>query len=129
MLSAYISLAVFGVAYLIFIVFPAVRTWAALGAVFVLFVSQSIGMLDAFYAVNWNEMGIFVGTLAMSRKLKINPVLMMIGIAVSSNLQGTATLTGDPPSMLLGGFAKMNFMDSDDHFNCSYTVPRCQLLF
>ncbi|MCX6356788.1 MAG: arsenic transporter, partial [Candidatus Aureabacteria bacterium] len=25
--------------------------------------------------------------------------------------QGTATLIGDPPSMLLGGFAKMNFMD------------------
>jgi Na+/H+ antiporter NhaD/arsenite permease-like protein len=36
---------------------------------------------------------------------------MMIGIAISSNLQGTATLIGDPPSMLLGGFAKMNFMD------------------
>jgi Na+/H+ antiporter NhaD/arsenite permease-like protein len=35
----------------------------------------------------------------------------MIAIAVSSNLQGTATLIGDPPSMLLGGFAKMNFMD------------------
>jgi len=30
---------------------------------------------------------------------------------VSSNLQGTATLIGDPPSMLLGGFAKMNFGD------------------
>jgi Na+/H+ antiporter NhaD/arsenite permease-like protein len=36
---------------------------------------------------------------------------MMIAIAVSSNLQGVATLIGDPPSMLLGGFAKMNFMD------------------
>jgi Na+/H+ antiporter NhaD/arsenite permease-like protein len=36
---------------------------------------------------------------------------MLIAIAVSSNLQGTATLIGDPPSMLLGGFARMNFMD------------------
>jgi len=36
---------------------------------------------------------------------------MMIAIAVSSNLQGAATLIGDPPSMLLGGFAKMNFGD------------------
>lgn len=35
----------------------------------------------------------------------------MIAIAVSSNLQGTATLIGDPPSMLLGGYAKMTFMD------------------
>jgi Na+/H+ antiporter NhaD/arsenite permease-like protein len=49
--------------------------------------------------------------LALARKLKINPTQMMIAIAVSSNLQGTATLIGDPPSMLLGGFAKMNFGD------------------
>jgi len=35
----------------------------------------------------------------------------LIAIAISSNLQGAATLIGDPPSMLLGGFAKMNFMD------------------
>jgi Na+/H+ antiporter NhaD/arsenite permease-like protein len=49
--------------------------------------------------------------LALARKLKINPTNMMIGIAISSNLQGTATLIGDPPSMLLGGFAKMNFGD------------------
>ncbi|MFH1093006.1 MAG: SLC13 family permease [Candidatus Omnitrophota bacterium] len=49
--------------------------------------------------------------LALARKLKINPVNMMIAIAVSSNLQGAATLIGDPPSMLLGGFAKMTFAD------------------
>ncbi|MBU1932129.1 TRAP transporter large permease subunit, partial [Patescibacteria group bacterium] len=36
---------------------------------------------------------------------------LIIALAVSSNLQGTATLIGDPPSMLLGGFARMNFMD------------------
>jgi Na+/H+ antiporter NhaD/arsenite permease-like protein len=49
--------------------------------------------------------------LALARKLQINPMKMMIAIAISSNLQGTATLIGDPPSMLLGGFAKMNFGD------------------
>jgi Na+/H+ antiporter NhaD/arsenite permease-like protein len=32
-------------------------------------------------------------------------------MAVSSNLQGAATLIGDPPSMLLAGYAKMNFND------------------
>jgi Na+/H+ antiporter NhaD/arsenite permease-like protein len=36
---------------------------------------------------------------------------MMIAIAISSNLQGAATLIGDPPSMLLAGYAKMNFGD------------------
>jgi len=49
--------------------------------------------------------------LSLAKKLKINPINMMIAIAVSSNLQGTATLIGDPPSMLLGGFANMGFMD------------------
>ncbi len=32
-------------------------------------------------------------------------------MAISSNLQGTATLIGDPPSMLLAGYANFNFMD------------------
>ncbi|MBN2830714.1 MAG: anion permease [Candidatus Omnitrophica bacterium] len=49
--------------------------------------------------------------ISLARKLKINPLNMMIAIAISSNLQGAATLIGDPPSMLLGGFAKMNFSD------------------
>ncbi len=48
---------------------------------------------------------------AIASKIKISPVPMMIGIAVSSNLQGTATLIGDPPSMILGGYTKMTFND------------------
>ena len=47
--------------------------------------------------------------LAISRKLKISPVPVLIAIAVSSNLQGAATLVGDTTSILLGGFADMNF--------------------
>lgn len=49
--------------------------------------------------------------LAISRKLGISPVPVLIAIAVSSNLQGAATMVGDTTSMLLGGFAGMNFMD------------------
>lgn len=49
--------------------------------------------------------------LAISRKLKISPVPVLISIAVSSNLQGAATLVGDTTSILLGGYADMNFMD------------------
>ncbi len=49
--------------------------------------------------------------ISLAKKLKINPLNMMIAIAISSNLQGAATLIGDPPSMLLGGFANMNFSD------------------
>ena len=49
--------------------------------------------------------------LAIARKLKISPVPVLISIAVSSNLQGAATLVGDTTSILLGGFAEMNFFD------------------
>lgn len=49
--------------------------------------------------------------LAICRKLKINPVGMILSISVSSNLQGAATLVGDTTSIMLGDYAGMNFMD------------------
>lgn len=49
--------------------------------------------------------------LSLADKLKLSPVRLLIAIAVSSNLQGTATLIGDPPSMILGGYMKMSFND------------------
>ena len=49
--------------------------------------------------------------LAICKKIKISPVPMLLSIAVSSNLQGAATLVGDTTSIMLGGYAKMNFME------------------
>ena len=49
--------------------------------------------------------------LALSRKLNISPVPVVISIAVSSNLQGAATLVGDTTAILLGGYANLNFLD------------------
>ena len=49
--------------------------------------------------------------LAICKKLKITPVPMLLAIAVSSNLQGAATLVGDTTSIMLGAYAKMNFME------------------
>ena len=49
--------------------------------------------------------------LAVSKKLKTNPIPVLIAIAVSSNLQGAATLVGDTTSILLGGYANMSFND------------------
>jgi len=164
-----ISLALFIIAYLLFIFLPNKRTLIAILAAILLILTRVVSWKQAFVSINWNVMGIFVGTLivadifmesrvpayiaeiivdrakntawsilsiclltgfisafvenvatvlivapialSLAKKLKINPMNMMIAIAVSSNLQGTATLIGDPPSMLLGGFAKMNFGD------------------
>ncbi len=49
--------------------------------------------------------------LAIAKKLGISPVAMLISIAVSSNLQGAATLVGDTTSIMLGGYAGMDFLD------------------
>ncbi|MBR5470820.1 MAG: arsenic transporter [Oscillibacter sp.] len=49
--------------------------------------------------------------LALSKKLNISPVAPILAIAVSSNLQGAATLVGDTTSILLGGHLGMDFMD------------------
>ena len=49
--------------------------------------------------------------LGIAKKLKISPVSSIIAIAIASNLEGAATLVGDTTSILLGGYANMNFMD------------------
>jgi len=164
-----IVLGVFIAAYVLFALLPSRRALVAAAGGAILVASGVVSPGDACRLINWNVMGIFVGTLvvadvfmesrvparaaeliverapstaaailaiclltgfvsafvenvatvlivapialALARKLSINPVRMMIAIAVSSNLQGCATLIGDPPSMLLGGFAKMSFAD------------------
>lgn len=49
--------------------------------------------------------------VTIAKKLKISPVPSVIAIAVSSNLQGAATLVGDTTSILLGSHAEMSFLD------------------
>ncbi|MBQ7365100.1 MAG: TRAP transporter large permease subunit [Clostridia bacterium] len=49
--------------------------------------------------------------LAVCKKQNISPVGPIVSIAVSSNLQGAATLVGDTTSILLGGYANMTFFD------------------
>lgn len=49
--------------------------------------------------------------LALCSKLKLNPTFFMMGLAVMSNLEGTATLVGDPPSMIFASYAGYSFND------------------
>jgi len=49
--------------------------------------------------------------ICLAQQMKIKAAPLLIGIAICSNLQGTATLIGDPPSMLLAGWTKMSFND------------------
>ncbi|MDR1248525.1 MAG: citrate transporter [Treponema sp.] len=49
--------------------------------------------------------------LALCKKLKMDPSYFMVGLAVMANLQGTATLVGDPPSMIFADYAGYGFND------------------
>lgn len=48
-------------------------------------------------------------TIAISKDLKINPVPYLITQAIASNIGGTATLIGDPPNIMIGSAAKLDF--------------------
>jgi len=175
MLYKIIVLVIFSISYLGIISFSRKKTWfAGAGAFFIILstaffnTSSQNGVLKfVIQSINWNVLGIFLGTLliaeafieskvpaliahylvsisknagiailficimasllsafienvatvlivapialAISERQKISPVPFLIGIAISSNLQGTATLVGDPPSMILAGYMKMNF--------------------
>jgi len=46
-----------------------------------------------------------------AKKLDVSPVPLIIGMAVSSNLQGCATMIGDSPSIILAMESNMSFND------------------
>lgn len=77
----------------------------------VIIISLFAGIISAFMDNVATVLMIAPIGLAVAKELKISPVAMIICIAVSSNLQGAATLVGDTTSIMLGGYANMDFMD------------------
>ena len=49
--------------------------------------------------------------MAIAKKVNVSPIPVLISIAVSSNLQGAATLIGDTTSIMLADAAGMSFFD------------------
>ena len=79
--------------------------WAAVS------MSLFAGIISAFVDNVATVLMIAPVALEICKKLKTNPVPFIIGIAVSSNLQGAATLVGDTTAILLGSELNMSFMD------------------
>jgi Na+/H+ antiporter NhaD/arsenite permease-like protein len=48
-------------------------------------------------------------TLSVARALQVSPVPYLISQALASNIGGTATLIGDPPNILIGSAAGLDF--------------------
>ena len=69
------------------------------------------GLISAFVENVATVMVMAPIALALCSKLKMSPIAFMAGLAVMANLQGTATLVGDPPSMIFASFANYGFND------------------
>ena len=77
----------------------------------VVVISLFAGIVSAFVDNVATVLMIAPVALAFCKKLNISPVPAIICIAVSSNLQGAATLVGDTTSILLGKAANLDFSD------------------
>ncbi len=69
------------------------------------------GVISAFVDNVATVLMIAPVALAICKKLKTNPIPVLISIAVSSNLQGAATLVGDTTAIMLGSALDMSFLD------------------
>lgn len=76
-----------------------------------IYMSIFAGLISAFIDNVATVLMVAPVALAVCKKLKINPTPMVLCVAVSSNLQGAATLVGDTTSIMLGAYARMDFND------------------
>ena len=83
---------------------PNVR-WAAVA------LSLFAGVISAFIDNVATVLMIAPVALEICKKQKTNPVPFIIAVAVSSNLQGAATLVGDTTASMLGSALDMSFID------------------
>ena len=74
-----------------------------------IFMSAFAGLISAFIDNTATVLMIAPIGIAVCKKLKINPIPMILCLAISSNLQGAATLVGDTTSIMLGAHANMDF--------------------
>ena len=79
--------------------------WAAVS------LSLFAGVISAFVDNVATVLMVAPVAIEICKKLKTNPVPFIISIAVSSNLQGAATLVGDTTAIMLGSALDMSFLD------------------
>jgi len=164
-----LTLLIFFIAYAGIVLKREKALYFVYGAIFIFLFIGSIGLSDVPNLINYNVLGIFLGTsilsflfafsgvpahmvafisekkhptslvylyicvitglismvvenvatimimapvaIELAKRHNINPVPLITGMAVSSNLQGCATMVGDSPSIILAMESGMNFND------------------
>ena len=50
-------------------------------------------------------------TLAITKRLELNPIAFLVTEALASNIGGVATLVGDPPNIMIASKAELGYLD------------------
>lgn len=69
------------------------------------------GLISSFMENVATIMLLYPIGLEVARKLDIEPPSLLIGMSVATNLEGSALLIGDSPSIITAMFMKMDFID------------------
>jgi Na+/H+ antiporter NhaD/arsenite permease-like protein len=77
----------------------------------VIFLAFFSGIISAFVDNVATVLIVAPIAIDIAKKIKTNPVPIVIAISIFANLQGFATLVGDTTSVMLAGTANMNFFD------------------
>ena len=77
----------------------------------VIFLAVFSGLISAFVDNVATVLIVAPIAIDIAKKIKTNPVPIVIAISIFANLQGFATLVGDTTSVMLAGTANMNFFD------------------
>jgi Na+/H+ antiporter NhaD/arsenite permease-like protein len=77
----------------------------------VIFLAVFSGIISAFVDNVATVLIVAPIAIDIAKKIKTNPVPMVIAISIFANLQGFATLVGDTTSVMLAGTANMDFFD------------------
>ncbi|MDR0599708.1 MAG: citrate transporter [Treponema sp.] len=86
-------------------------TWSPNVGIAMVLILVMTGIISAFVENVATVLVVAPIAMALCTKLNLNPICFMTGLAVMANLQGTATLVGDPPSMIFADYAKYGFND------------------
>jgi len=80
-------------------------------AVAIALIALFTGLVSAFVENVATVLVVAPIAIEIAKKVKVPVGLVLVILAVNANLQGTATLVGDPPSMLFAGAAGFSFND------------------
>jgi Na+/H+ antiporter NhaD/arsenite permease-like protein len=64
-------------------------------------------------------------TVSVFRTFKISPIPFIIAQALASNIGGTATLIGDPPNIMIGSAANIDFNSFLGHLGPTVAISFC----